>query len=39
MDTTPSGCYMIDEHYTVISVNRVASEMYPQLREGDKCYS
>ncbi|MDD7201726.1 MAG: EAL domain-containing protein [Sphaerochaetaceae bacterium] len=38
MDTTPSGCYMIDEHYTVISVNRVAREMYPQLREGDKCY-
>ena len=38
MDTTPSGCYMIDEHYTVISMNRVASEMYPQLREGDKCY-
>ncbi len=38
MDNTPSGCYMIDEHYTIVSVNRVAKEMYPQLREGEKCY-
>ena len=38
MNTTSSGCYVIDKDYNVIEVNQTARDIYPQLKLGKKCY-
>ena len=38
MGKNASGIYMIDEDYNVVSFNRVAGEIFPNLKKGEKCY-
>ena len=35
---TPSGCYMIDSEYNVLSYNSVVGNLYPSLKVGEKCH-
>ncbi|MGN0363746.1 MAG: hypothetical protein ACI4ET_13015 [Bilifractor sp.] len=38
MSKKSSGTYIIDENYTVISVNQTLRELYPSVQPGKKCY-
>ena len=38
MNSTGSGCYMIDSDFTIIGVNTVGQSIYPSLKIGEKCY-
>lgn len=38
MENMSSGCYMIDDDYNVVSVNKTAKLIYPQIKVGEKCY-
>lgn len=38
MSDTPSGAYVIDEDYTIVSFNDTIKGLYPQLEVGEKCH-
>ncbi|MCC6094591.1 MAG: bifunctional diguanylate cyclase/phosphodiesterase, partial [Eubacterium sp.] len=38
MSDKSSGTYIIDENYTIISVNQTLRELYPSVQPGKKCY-
>ncbi len=38
MNSEPSGCYIIDDDYNIISVNKAGRRIYPQRQRGRKCY-
>ncbi len=38
MSDTPSGAYVIDEDYTIVSFNDTITGLYPQLEVGEKCH-
>lgn len=38
MGQNASGMYVIDDEYMIVSFNKVASQIYPQLRTNEKCY-
>lgn len=38
MSDTPSGAYVIDEDYTIVSFNDTIKGLYPQLEVGGKCH-
>ena len=37
-ENEPSGTYVIDEDYNIVTFNETASHTYPQLEIGKKCY-
>ena len=36
-ENEPSGTYVIDEDYNIVTFNETASHTYPQLEIGKKC--
>ena len=38
MGQNASGMYVVNNDYTIVSFNKVAEQMYPQLKVGEKCY-
>ncbi len=38
MGQNASGMYIVDSDYRIVSFNKVAEQMYPQLKVGEKCY-
>ncbi len=38
MSERPSGAYIIDGEYRLISFNDVVANSYPQMKKGEKCY-
>ena len=38
MGQNASGMYIVDDSYNIVSFNKVAEQVYPRLKEGEKCY-
>ncbi len=38
MGQNASGMYIVDDSYNIVSFNKVAEQIYPRLKEGEKCY-
>ncbi len=38
MGQNASGMYVVDNDYKIVSFNKVAEQMYPQIKAGEKCY-
>ncbi len=38
-ENEPSGSYVVDEEYNIVTFNQTAKDTYPQLEKGKKCYA
>ena len=38
MGQNASGMYIVDDDYVIVNFNKVAEQMCPQLKVGEKCY-